>query len=455
MELIVITRPELFDEETDALNQLFRNGLKRLHLRKPKATRRELEDLIRRIPAAYRGRVVLHDHHDLARQYGLGGIHLNQRNPQPPEGYTGTLSCSCHSLEEVRQRKAGYSYVFLSPVYDSISKSGYRAAFSRDELRAAADLLDEHVIALGGVDENRLAELKSLGFGGVAMLGDVWNRTGADFTAHFRHLMRQAYETVPTVLSIAGSDPSGGAGIQADLKSISALGVFAAAAITAVTVQNTVGVQSVYLLPPEVVRAQIRAVLDDLPVRAVKIGMVYDETIVRAVVAALQDYEGSIVYDPVMVSTSGHRLVSPDTLHCISHELIPRCTLVTPNLHEARTLSGTSINGLADMERAAQRLSQQYGTGFLIKGGHLDSKEMCDILCHGNRFRHYTLSQIDSRNLHGTGCTLSSAIAAALSLGNPLEEAVGWAKEYVNRAIQEAGNLHLGHGQGPLWHFFT
>ena len=455
MELIVITRPDSFAGEAEAINLLFRNGLKRLHLRKPTAKREELETLIRHIPEAYRKRIVLHDFHDLAVEYQLGGIHLNRRNPQPPPQYVGTVSCSCHSLEEVRHRKATCSYVFLSPIYDSISKTGYRSAFSLNELRAATGLLDSRVVALGGVDDSRLPELRDLGFGGVAVLGDVWKRTRNDFVAHFRHLMRQTYGTAPVVLSIAGSDPSGGAGIQADLKSISALGAFAATAITAVTVQNTVGVRSVHPLPPEVVAAQIRAVLDDLPVRAIKIGMVYDKAIVQAIVDALQGYNGPIVYDPVMISTSGHRLVSPDTSQAISQKLIPRCTLITPNLHEAKLLADLPIDSIADMERAAKELSQRHGTAFLIKGGHLNGMEMCDVLCHQARLSRYTLPKVDSRNLHGTGCTLSSAIAAALSLDNPLEEAIRWAKDYVNRAIAEARSLAIGQGQGPLWHFFT
>lgn len=455
MELIVITKPDFFAGEIEALNQLFRNGLKRLHIRKPMAKREELEALIRLIPIAYRKRIVLHDFHDLAIKYDLGGIHLNQRNPLPPKGYIGTVSRSCHSLEEIQRYKAECSYIFLSPIYDSISKTGYHSAFSIDDLRAAKDLLDSQVFALGGVDESKLIELRELGFGGIAVLGDIWNKTGSDFITHFRHLMRKAYETAPVVLSIAGSDPSGGAGIQADLKSISAFGVYAAASITAITVQNTVGVQSVHPLSSELVSAQIHAVLNDLSVGAVKIGMVYNKAIVQAIVEALQKYNGPIVYDPVLISTSGHKLVSPDTLQTIIQTLIPRCTLITPNLHEAKLLSNMPIDSIDDMEKIAQKLSLQYDTSFLIKGGHLNGTAMCDILYHNTHFYHYTLPKVNSRNLHGTGCTLSSAIAAALSLGNPLEEAIGWAKDYVNHAIIEACDLNIGQGQGPLWHFFA
>ena len=415
MKLIVISKPDLFSGEAEALNALLHNGLERLHLRKPKAKREELEALIRCIPKAYRKRVVLHDYHDLAIKYDLGGVHLNQRNPLPPEGYDGILSCSCHSLEEVKYCKTKYSYVFLSPIYDSISKTGYHSPFNLNDLHAAKDLIDHQVIALGGINESRVEELQNLGFGGVAILGDIWNKEGIDFVAHFRHLMRKIYKSVPTVLSIAGSDPSGGAGIQADLKSASAFGVFAATAITAVT----------------------------------------NEATVLSIVTALQKYSGPIIYDPVLISTSGHKLMSPDVLQTISQELIPRCTLITPNLHEAQLLSNSSINSVKDMEWVAKSLSEQYNTAFLIKGGHLNGMEMCDVLYYNHQFYHYASPKINSQNLHGTGCTLSSAIASTLSLKNPLEEAIRLAKDYVSQAIAEASDLNIGHGQGPLWHFFT
>ena len=259
----------------------------------------------------------------------------------------------------------------------------------------------------------------------------------------------------PTALTIAGSDSSGGAGIQADLKSASAFGVFAATAITAVTVQNTKGVWSVHPLPPQVVSSQIQAVLDDLSVHAIKIGMVYNKATVLSIVTALQKYSGPIIYDPVLISTSGHKLMSPDVLQTISQELIPRCTLITPNLHEAQLLSNSSINSVKDMEWVAKSLSEQYKTAFLIKGGHLNGMEMCDVLYYNHQFYHYASPKINSQNLHGTGCTLSSAIASTLSLKNPLEEAIRLAKDYVSQAIAEASDLNIGHGQGPLWHFFT
>ncbi|MDO4163660.1 MAG: bifunctional hydroxymethylpyrimidine kinase/phosphomethylpyrimidine kinase [Bacteroides sp.] len=256
------------------------------------------------------------------------------------------------------------------------------------------------------------------------------------------------------VLSIAGSDPSGGAGIQADIKTISALGGYAAAVITAVTAQNTWGVQAVYPLPADIVRKQIESVMDDLQPEAIKIGMVHDTTIVQVIAECLRKYRPTfIVYDPVMVSTSGRRLMTEDTMQSICRELFPLCTLITPNLSEAEMLSGHSIANPDEMERTSEELSRQYHTSILLKGGHLEGTTMCDVLHHQGNTIRYAAPKVESRNLHGTGCTLSSAIATFLSMGHTLETSVRLSKEYVHQAIENGRELSIGHGNGPLWHF--
>lgn len=270
--------------------------------------------------------------------------------------------------------------------------------------------------------------------------------------------------TPPIILSIAGSDCSGGAGIQADIKTISALGGYAASAITAITAQNTVGVQAVHPLPTDIIRAQIEAVMDDLQPDVLKIGMVHHAAIVHVIVECLLKYRPKfVVYDPVMISTSGRRLMNEETVQVIKEELFPLCTLITPNLIEASLLNGQTISTIAEMERVAQKISRRFGTSVLIKGGHLDSEDMCDILCCKPSvtatippsFVHtiYSNPKIESHNLHGTGCTLSSAIATFLAHGERLEEAVRKAKDYISTAINNAKNMQIGHGNGPLWHF--
>ncbi len=458
MKLIVITSPEFLINEADAINGLFRAGLQVLHLRKPNASAGEIENLIRQIDSKYRNRIVLHEHFLLAERYCLKGIHLNMRNSKVPVGYKGHVSCSCHTMEEVSKWKPVCDYIFLSPIFDSISKTEYRAAFtSTDLLKARNDgVIDSKVIALGGICKRNMAEAKEMGFGGVAVLGDIWNHLGKDFISHFMTLKRAAHMVHPIILSIAGSDPSGGAGIQADIKTISALGGYAAAAITALTVQNTLGVQAVYATDRQIVKQQITAVMDDLTVDAVKIGMVHDASIADAIAKCLTDYpHGAVVYDPVMVSTNGHKLMTEETVQTICDRLLPLCTLITPNLYEARLLTGNSdMHTPQAMADAARKLAETYETAFLIKGGHLEGNQMCDILYDGKALTFFNQDKVESKNLHGTGCTLSSAIATWLGYGADLTDAVSLAKQYITQAISEGSTLSIGHGNGPLWHTF-
>lgn len=262
-------------------------------------------------------------------------------------------------------------------------------------------------------------------------------------------------EDHPVILSIAGSDCSGGAGIQADIKTISALGGYAASAITAVTVQNTLGVSNVLAISPEIVREQIAAVMEDLQPIAIKIGMVNDIRIVRVIAECLRKYEPEyVVYDPVMVSTSGRKLMTDDAIEEIKKRLLPLVTLATPNLDEATVLTGKKIQNIQDMQHAAKQLTDEFQTGFLIKGGHLEGNRMCDLLHTSSYIFHiYEEEKVETDNLHGTGCTLSSAIATFLAKGFPMREAIQQAKAYITQAIIAGKDLHIGHGNGPLWHF--
>ena len=259
----------------------------------------------------------------------------------------------------------------------------------------------------------------------------------------------------PVVLSIAGSDCSGGAGIQADIKTISALGGYAASAITAVTVQNTVGVRAVHVVPAEIVCGQIEAVMEDLHPDAIKIGMVSEEETVRAIADCLRKFRPEhVVYDPVMVSTSGRKLMNDAAIEIIKKELFPLTTLLTPNLDEVEVLTGKKIVVLEDMQQVARELSAIYRTAVLIKGGHLEGDRMCDLLHTSESIFHiYEEKKIESHNLHGTGCTLSSAIATYLAKGYPMRESIQHAKTYITQAIIAGKELNVGHGNGPLWHF--
>lgn len=204
MKLIVITAPQFFEGEVAAIVSLFRAGLETMHLRKPKASIEETENLLRQLPAEYMQRIVTHDHFQLASAFGLKGIHLNGRNPHVPAGYTGHISCSCHSLHEVVKRKPACDYVFLSPIYDSISKEGYSPVYSCKELQEAcrAGIIDSKVMALGGISREHLPEIASLGFGGAALLGDIWNRAASSVPSHFRELLSHTCNACPPPLII-------------------------------------------------------------------------------------------------------------------------------------------------------------------------------------------------------------------------------------------------------------
>ncbi len=259
---------------------------------------------------------------------------------------------------------------------------------------------------------------------------------------------------IPNILSIAGSDPSGGAGIQADIKAISANGGYAMAAITALTVQNTRGVQAVQLIDPDMIAAQIRALREDIRIAAVKIGMLGNAAIVEAVAQALKGLDAPIVLDPVMVAKGGDRLLRADAVAALRTRLMPMATLITPNLPEAADLLGEDEAQSADgMQAHAQGLRDLGARAVLLKGGHLPGCDSPDLLLTPGGARWMRAPRIDSRNTHGTGCTLSSAIATALGSGRTLSDAVARGKEYVTGAIAAAHLLDVGAGHGPTHHF--
>lgn len=257
---------------------------------------------------------------------------------------------------------------------------------------------------------------------------------------------------LPVALSIAGSDSGGGAGIQADLKTFQAFGVFGTTAITALTAQNTLGVTAVHAIPPEMVAEQIRVVATDLRPSACKTGMLATAELVRVVADTIEEVGlQNYILDPVMVSTSGARLLDQDAESSILERLLPLCTLVTPNLDEATVMVGRTVQDEEDMRAVARELVGRGAKAALIKGGHLVGDVVVDILFDGQEFRRWERPRIETRNTHGTGCTLAAAITAGLARGEPLVQAVEAGLDFVHRAILEAPGLGAGHG--PLNHF--
>lgn len=255
-----------------------------------------------------------------------------------------------------------------------------------------------------------------------------------------------------TALTIAGSDSSGGAGIQADIKTMMANGVFAMSAVTALTAQNTLGVRSIFEVTPEFLSDQIEAVFEDIPPDAVKVGMVSSEGLIRTIAEKLRFYNAkNVVVDTVMVATSGARLISESAIQSLKELLLPLSTLVTPNIPEAEVLSGMKIQSESDMEKSAKIIGKRYNCSVLVKGGH-GLSDANDLLFRDDKYIWFRGKRIDNPNTHGTGCTLSSAIAANLAKGFSLEESVERAKEYITGAL--SAMLDLGQGSGPMNHAF-
>ncbi len=265
--------------------------------------------------------------------------------------------------------------------------------------------------------------------------------------------MTESSDVRPVALTIAGSDSGGGAGIQADLKTFHRFGVFGTSAVTAITAQNTLGVQAIHAVPVDTVRAQIDSVVSDLRPAALKTGMLATAELAEEVAAAIGHHGLSrYVMDPVMVATSGDRLLERDAETALAAELLPLATVVTPNLQEAAILTGRPVSTLSDMQAAARSLVDQGAGAALVKGGHLDAEaEAVDVLWDGAEEHLFRHPWVDTVHTHGTGCTLSAAIAAGLALGNPLPAAVERAIRYVGHAIASAPRL--GSGRGPVDHF--
>lgn len=284
------------------------------------------------------------------------------------------------------------------------------------------------------------------------------NNEGGSPKSHLSHPSAHL-RRYPVVLSIAGSDSSGGAGIQADLKTFSALGVYGATAITAITAQNTKGVNSQLAISPEMVYNQIVAVVEDIAPSAIKIGMLANKEVAMVVADALSRYNIPTILDPVMVSSSGHRLLSLDAQEVVKERLLPLSTLVTPNIPEMEALTAMSLTTAEEKLSAAQYLLSLGAQAVLLKGGHEEGDTKCDTLYRldGSNITqlHLSTPTVATKNIHGTGCTLSSAIAAFMARGLALREAVQEAKNYITEAILSGADIAIGNGFGPVNHLFN
>lgn len=417
----------------------------------------ELKD----IAARYKIPFVINDDVEIALASGADGIHIGQSDMELTSareklGSEKIIGVSVRTVEEaIKAEKLGADYLGVGAVFTSSTKLD-ASDVSYDTLKDICDSVRIPVVAIGGINHENLCKLVGSGINGVAVISSILAKK--DIEKASRDLLRLSRRyfrgAVPMrkVLTIAGSDSSGGAGIQADLKTIMAHGCYGMSVITALTAQNTMGVRSIENCSLSFIEDQLDSIFTDIYPEAIKIGMVSSKEIIESIANKLIEYNSqNIVLDPVMVSTSGSRLISEDAISALLKKLMPLASLITPNLHEAKLLSGREIKSSGDMILAAKEISKNYDGYILIKGGHLEDRAD-DLLYRNGDYKWFKAEKLDNPNTHGTGCTLSSAIASNLSLGNSIEDSVKKSKDYISGAIKDG--MDLGRGRGPLNHAY-
>lgn len=472
LSLYLVTDAALCGERgvVETVRQAVEGGARIVQLRDKHATDAETTAQLIELSRVIDGRalLVVNDRLDAAlaaRAAGarVDGVHLGQsdrsvqwaREALGPDALIGLTANSTEHLEAVRLLPEGtVDYLGVGVIRPTSTKPDHPPALGIDGFAAFAAASPLPCVAIGGVGIDDIEALRAAGAAGVAVVSAL---CAADDprSAASAFIARWRAAGVPRVLSIAGSDPSGGAGIQADLKSIAASGGYGMAALTALTAQNTMGVRGVHVPPTAFLRAQLDAIADDIIIDAVKIGMLANAEVIRIVGEWLDENRPPIVViDPVMVATSGDRLLDAEAEHELAR-LLTRAHLLTPNLGELAVLAGRGIDGWQDALAAASALSEATGAQVLVKGGHLGGAEAPDALVDAadGTTIEFTGARIPTRNTHGTGCSLSSAVATHLARGADAAAAVGAARDWLRESLTAADVLQVGRGNGPIHHF--
>lgn len=405
---------------------------------------------------------IINDDMHLALELEADGVHLGQDDGSIAEarqllGSDRIIGKSTHNLEEALQaEREGADYIGFGAMYPTGSKNVTHIAGTiglveiRDRIRIP-------IVAIGGITTSNACRVIDAGADAVAVISSVLSSQRPDIAAAELKLLFNRVRPFPrgTVLTVAGSDSGGGAGIQADIKGVTLLGSYAASVLTALTAQNTKGVTSIHGLPPSFVIEQLEAVLSDIPVDVIKTGMLHTPAIISALAENLAERKNLIplVVDPVMVAKGGAALMDRDASYIFAEQLIPQAYLLTPNLPEAERLLGMPIRSVAEMEEAAQRLHAKGAANVLVKGGHLPGQTSTDVLFDGMECHHFSAERVFTNNTHGTGCSYASAIAAFLAQGEPLKGAVDKAKQFITTAIRLA--RPLGKGHSPINHYLA
>lgn len=401
---------------------------------------------------------VVNDNLEIAIESNADGIHIGQGDLPASEvrkklGDDKILGVSVGTAEEAKKaERDGADYLGVGAVFSTGSKSD-AISVEQSEVKKICQAVNIPVIAIGGISKENVLDLQGLGLVGAAVISAILSKKDIikatrDLKIRTKQILQ---DKVAKTLTIAGSDCSGGAGIQADLKAMSACGCYAMSVITALTAQNTTGVYGIEDCSAEFVSNQMKCIFEDIMPDAVKIGMVSSVDIIETIAKGLDDYNPKhIVLDPVMVTTSGSKLLKDEAVEALKKKLIPMASIITPNLSEAEILSGKRILSEDDMVEAAKAISNYYHGYILIKGGHLQ-KNANDLLYKAGNIDWIKGKRIENSNTHGTGCTLSSAIASYLAKGMNVKESVVEAKNYLTRALED--QMNLGCGSGPLNHF--
>ena len=415
---------------------------------------------IRELTKKYDVPFVINDDVMLAKECDADGVHVGQEDMAAKEareilGADKIIGVSAHNVEEaVKAVKDGADYIGCGAVFSTSTKAG-TVSLSFETLNEICGSVDIPVVAIGGINDKNIELMYGTKPDGVAVVSAIFSKADIEQAAR---VLRAKSERIfgnklKTVLSIAGSDPSGGAGIQADLKTFAAHKVYGMAAVTALTAQNTLGVKLVEPVSYDMVKLQLDAVFSDIYPDAVKIGMLANGHAAEAVAEILEKYSpDNVVVDTVMVSTSGKELLDAKAEEILKSRIFKHAALVTPNIFEAERLSGISIKSKEDMLEAARIIKTMTNAAVLIKGGHLTESADDLLYCSAESVFWYRKERILNNNTHGTGCTLSSAIAANLALGFKAPDSVKNAKEYISGAIEYG--LDLGSGNGPLNHMY-
>ncbi len=432
-----------------------------IQLREKDISTEELAEIAKKlVPICHKHgvKLIVNDDWKAARLSGADGVHVGIEDTSVAEIRANTdtafiIGATAKTVEQAQKAaKQGASYIGVGAVFPSPTKKN-AIRITSDELRTICRSVKIPAVAIGGIGKENLWKLRGCGNVGIAVVSAVF---GADNPYTAAKELSETWKKVRgthTALTIAGSDCSGGAGIQADIKTMQANGVYAMSAITALTAQNTTGVSAIHDAPAEFAAQQIDMIFSDIRPDAVKIGMISSAETAEAIADRLKYWKAeNIVVDPVAVATSGSSLSNTEAYEAVKKFLFPIAALVTPNIPEAELITGIKINGLADMQKSAEIIAEKYGCNVFLKGGHLTDRADDLFYESSGKYKWFEGKKIDNPNTHGTGCTLSSAIASNLAKGHKLEKSIELAKEYISGALTDM--LDIGSGSGPLNHGF-